>query len=113
MRSHDQYNTTIYGHDDRYRGLSGDRHVVMMNAADIDRMGFEAGDRVDLITVADGAERRAEGFQVVEYSTPEGTAAAYYPETNVLVPLDHHGSGAQTPAFKSVRIRLEASRRTR
>ncbi len=111
LRSHDQYNTTIYGHEDRYRGLSGDRHVVMLNAADIARLGFVAGDRVDIVTVtadaSNGPERRAIGFQIVAYPTPEGTAAAYYPETNVLVPLDHHGPVAQTPASKSVRVRLE------
>ncbi|MEP6298127.1 MAG: FdhF/YdeP family oxidoreductase [Ilumatobacter sp.] len=108
-RSHDQYNTTIYGHDDRYRGLSGDRHVVMMNANDIARLGFASGDRVDLVTSASGPERRARGFRIVDYPTPEGTAAAYYPETNVLVPLDHHGPVAQTPASKSIVIRLERS----
>ena len=109
LRSHDQYNTTIYGHNDRYRGLSGDRHVVMLNTADIERFGLQPGDRVDIVTVAAGPERRARGFQVVPYPTPKGTAAAYYPETNVLVPLDHHGQRAQTPGYKSIRVRIEPS----
>jgi anaerobic selenocysteine-containing dehydrogenase len=107
LRSHDQYNTTIYGHHDRYRGLSGDRHVVLLNADDIARLGLADGDRVDLVTALAGPERRARGYRIVAYPTPVGTAAAYYPETNVLVPLDHHGPVAQTPASKAVPIRLE------
>jgi formate dehydrogenase major subunit len=109
LRSHDQYNTTIYGHHDRYRGITGDRHVVMLNAADITRLGFADGDRVDVICTLPGPERRAAGYRIVSYPTPVGCAAAYYPEANVLIPLDHHGPDAQTPAAKSVPIRLERS----
>ncbi len=107
LRSHDQYNTTIYGHDDRYRGIRGDRHVVMVNPADIARLGLADGQIVDLVSLLAGPERRAGGYRVVAYPTPLGCAAAYYPETNVLIALDHHGPEAQTPASKAVPIRLE------
>jgi molybdopterin-dependent oxidoreductase alpha subunit len=113
LRSHDQYNTTIYGLDDRYRGVKGGRRVVFVNPADISRFGLTAGDRVDLISeYADSTghieERRAKDFMIVEYSTPEGNAAAYYPETNALVPLDHVAARSNTPVSKAVVIRLEA-----
>ncbi len=107
LRSHDQYNTTIYGHDDRYRGITGDRHIIMMNAADIARLGCADGDVVDIITALPGPERRARGYRIVSYPTPVGCAAAYYPETNVLIPLSHHGKDAQTPAAKAIPIRIE------
>ena len=113
LRSHDQYNTTIYGHDDRYRGIEGDRHVIMLNPADIERLGFADGDTVDIVTAIDAAiERRAPGFRIVSYPTPTGSAAAYYPETNVLIPLDHHSADSGTPASKSIAIRLEQSAAT-
>lgn len=112
LRSHDQYNTTIYGLNDRYRGIRGGRRVVFVNPDDIASLGVTAGDRVDLVsefTGADGVlqERRAEDFQVVPYPTPPGNAAAYYPETNPLVPLDHVAAKSNTPASKAVVIRLE------
>lgn len=109
LRSHDQYNTTIYGHHDRYRGITGDRHVIMLNPGDIDRLGYADGDRVDIVSALPGPERRAPGYRVVAYPTPVGCAAAYYPETNVLIALDHHGPDAQTPAAKAIPIRLERS----
>ncbi len=112
LRSHDQYNTTIYGLDDRYRGVKGGRRVVFVNPADIATMGLSEGARVDLVSEfpgADGAvqERRAKDFLVVPYSTPVGNAAAYYPETNPLVPLDHTAARSNTPVSKAVVIRLE------
>jgi molybdopterin-dependent oxidoreductase alpha subunit len=107
LRSHDQYNTTIYGHDDRYRGISGDRHVIMVNPADITGLGYRDGDVVDVISVFADCERRVCGYRIVGYPTPVGSAAAYYPEANVLIPLDHHGADAQTPAAKAIPIRLE------
>jgi molybdopterin-dependent oxidoreductase alpha subunit len=112
LRSHDQYNTTIYGLDDRYRGVKGGRRVVFCNQADIARFGLTAGERVDLVsefTDAEGRlqERRAEDFAVVEYQTPVGNAAAYYPETNPLVPLDSVADRSNTPVSKAVVIRLE------
>ena len=107
LRSHDQYNTTIYGLDDRYRGVKGGRRVVFVNPADLQTMGLAAGDRVDLVSEFDGQERRAKDFLIVEYSTPQGNAAAYYPETNPLVPLDHTAEKSNTPVSKAVVIRLE------
>jgi molybdopterin-dependent oxidoreductase alpha subunit len=112
MRSHDQYNTTIYGLDDRYRGIKGGRRVVFVNPADIERFGLTDGARVDLVsefTNGDGQlqERRAKDFMVVGYSTPVGNAAAYYPETNPLVPLDHTAAKSNTPVSKAIVIRLE------
>ena len=112
LRSHDQYNTTIYGLDDRYRGVKGGRRVIFVNPADLDALGLSDGDRVDLISEFSGAdgqlqERRAKDFAVVPYSTPVGNAAAYYPETNPLVPLDHTADRSNTPVSKAVVIRLE------
>lgn len=112
LRSHDQYNTTIYGLDDRYRGVKGGRRVVFVNPADIESLGLAAGDRVDLVSeFTDGhgqlQERRAKDFMVVPYSTPIGNAAAYYPETNPLVALDHVAARSNTPVSKAVVIRLE------
>jgi len=112
LRSHDQYNTTIYGLDDRYRGVKGGRRVVFVNRADIASLGLRAGDRVDLVSEWTDAEsrlqeRRAKDFLVVEYSTPAGNAAAYYPETNPLVPLDHTADISNTPVSKAVIVRLE------
>lgn len=112
LRSHDQYNTTIYGKDDRYRGIRGGRRVVLVNAKDITALGFAEGDIVDLVSEWRGAdgelqERRAEEFRLVAYRTPRGNAAAYYPETNVLVPLDSVADVSGTPTSKSVVVRLE------
>lgn len=107
LRSHDQYNTTIYGLDDRYRGVKGGRRVVFVNPKDIDRLGLQADDRVDLVSEFDGQERWAKDFLVVPYETPEGNAAAYYPETNPLVPLDHVAKKSNTPVSKAVVVRLE------
>ena len=109
LRSHDQYNTTIYGKDDRYRGIHGGRRVVMINADDITELGFTDGDMVHLISEFQGTERRAENFRIVSYSTPKGCAAAYYPETNVLVPLDSVADTSGTPTSKSVIVRLEGA----
>ncbi|MDG3013225.1 FdhF/YdeP family oxidoreductase [Speluncibacter jeojiensis] len=111
MRSHDQFNTTIYGLEDRYRGVSGGRKVVFVNADDIAELGLTDGALVDLVSEwpVDGTveERRVEGFRVVAYSTPRGNAAAYYPETNPLVPLDHVAERSNTPVSKAIVVRLE------
>jgi molybdopterin-dependent oxidoreductase alpha subunit len=111
LRSHDQYNTTIYGLDDRYRGVKGGRRVVFVNPSDITDLGLAAGERVDLVSEFDGPgglqERRAEDFLVVAYPTPPGNAAAYYPETNPLVPLDHVAVKSNTPVSKAIVVRLE------
>ncbi|WP_176517045.1 FdhF/YdeP family oxidoreductase [Pseudomonas faucium] len=111
MRSHDQYNTTLYGLDDRYRGVFGLREVVFVSEADIRRLGFEPGEQVDLVSLwEDGVERRVSGFRLVPYDIPDGQAAAYYPETNPLVPLDSYGEGTYTPTSKFVAIRLEKAK---
>ncbi|MEV7276434.1 FdhF/YdeP family oxidoreductase [Streptomyces sp. NPDC093111] len=107
LRSHDQYNTTIYGLDDRYRGITGGRRVVMVHPEDGAALGFADGAYADLVSEwTDGSERRAPGFRVVHYPTPRGCAAAYYPETNVLVPLESTADVSNTPASKSVIVRL-------
>ncbi|UQX00662.1 FdhF/YdeP family oxidoreductase [Streptomyces sp. RerS4] len=108
LRSHDQYNTTIYGLDDRYRGITGGRRVVLVNPEDAAELGLADGSYTDLVGEwKDGVERRAPGFRVVHYPTARGCAAAYYPETNVLVPLDSTADVSNTPASKSVVIRFE------
>ena len=107
LRSNDQFNTTIYGYSDRFRGVRGTRMVVFMHAADIARQGLAAGDLVDMTTaVDDGVERIVRGLQVVEYDIPEGCCGAYYPETNPLVPLWHHDKHAHTPAYKAIPVRV-------
>ncbi|MFJ4598521.1 FdhF/YdeP family oxidoreductase [Streptomyces griseoluteus] len=109
LRSHDQYNTTIYGLDDRYRGITDGRRVVLVHPEDARELGVGDGSYVDLVGEwSDGVERRAPGFRVVHYPTARGCAASYYPETNVLVPLDATADTSNTPASKSVVIRLEA-----
>jgi molybdopterin-dependent oxidoreductase alpha subunit len=108
FRSHDQFNTTIYGLEDRYRGISGGRRVVFVHPDDITALGLEDGSTVDLVSVdEEGTTRRAPVFRVVAYDQPRGCAAAYYPETNPLVPLDHTAEGSNQPASKSIVVRLE------
>ncbi|NED11358.1 FdhF/YdeP family oxidoreductase [Streptomyces sp. SID9124] len=108
LRSHDQYNTTIYGLDDRYRGIKGGRRVVLVHPDDATALGLADGSYTDLVSEwKDGVERRAPGFRVVHYPTARGCAAAYYPETNVLVPLDSTADTSNTPASKSVVVRFE------
>ncbi len=110
LRSHDQFNTTIYGQDDRYRGILGGRRVVFVNPADLAELGIADGEFVDLLAVwDDDLERRAPRFRVVSYDTAKDCAAAYYPETNVLVPLDSTADVSNSPASKSVLITLERS----
>jgi anaerobic selenocysteine-containing dehydrogenase len=108
LRSHDQFNTTIYGLSDRYRGIDGGRRVVFVNPADVAEFGFADGDLVDLVTrwTDDDHERRASAFRIVGYQTPRGCAAAYYPETNALVPLDSTAEGSNTPTSKSIIVAL-------
>ena len=107
LRSHDQFNTTVYGLDDRYRGIKGGRRVVFVHADDLRKRGLKDGDMVDLVSVWSDGERHANGFRVVEYPTPKGCAATYFPEANVLVPLDSTAIGSNTPTSKSVIIRIE------
>ena len=108
MRSHDQWNTIPYALDDRYRGIHNGRRVVLVNPDDIEALGLADGQLVDLVSVwDDGIERRAKGFRVVAYPTARGSAASYYPETNVLVPLDSVAEISNTPTSKGVFVRLE------
>ncbi|MCY0386133.1 FdhF/YdeP family oxidoreductase [Robbsia sp. Bb-Pol-6] len=110
-RSHDQYNTTIYALDDRYRGVYGQRRVVFVNAEDLAMLGFQAGEWVDITTVwEDGIERRADGFLLVAYDIPRGCVGAYYPETNPLVPLNSVADIANTPTSKSIPVLLHRAR---
>lgn len=109
IRSHDQFNTTIYGMDDRYRGIYGGRRVVFLNPTDIAEEGLSAGQVVDLTSHFEGGERVARGFQVVPYQIPRRCAATYYPETNVLVPVRSVAEKSNQPVSKSVRITLQPS----
>ena len=109
-RSHDQYNTTIYGLNDRYRGVRGRRDVVFIHPEDIRALGLSAGDSVDIHTAwDDGQERVVRGFALVPYDIPRGNLAAYYPETNPLVPLSAVAEGAGTPTSKSIPVLLVAA----
>jgi molybdopterin-dependent oxidoreductase alpha subunit len=106
VRSHDQFNTTVYSEDDRYRGIRGGRRVVFLNPDDVILQGLQDGDRVDL-TSAFGDERRTvRGFRVVAYDVPRGCAAAYFPEANPLVPLDSVAEKSGTPTYKSIVVSL-------
>jgi len=109
VRSHDQFNTTIYGENDRYRGIWGGRRVVFLNADDMRDRKLERDQFVDLISHHGAERRRAERFKVVPYEIPRGCAAAYYPETNVLVPVDKVAAASNQPASKSIAITIEAS----
>ena len=111
IRSHDQFNTTIYGLDDRYRGIYNERRVVLMNPEDIKALGMQDGDVVDLYNDHDGRERIAFHFIVVAYPIPPTCAATYFPETNVLVPISHTADKSNTPVSKSVVIRIRKSAR--
>ncbi|MGA0533413.1 FdhF/YdeP family oxidoreductase [Hansschlegelia sp. KR7-227] len=105
FRSHDQYNTTIYGHDDRYRGVYGERRVVFANAEDIAAMGAEPNGRVDVVGLHDdGRYRVAEDFRLVAYDIPRGCVAGYYPELNTVVPFSEAGDQSDTPLSKSVMV---------
>lgn len=106
IRSHDQFNTTIYGLEDRYRGIHNERRVIFMNPKDIALGGFQAGDKVDLFNYSGGKARVARLFVIVPYNIPERNTATYYPETNVLVPIDSVAAGSNTPVSKRVVIKI-------
>jgi molybdopterin-dependent oxidoreductase alpha subunit len=107
IRSHDQFNTTVYGLDDRYRGIRRERRVVLMNADDMAERGLKSGDLVNLIGHYGNETRRANRFLVVPYDMPRGNCATYFPETNVLVPLDSTAAESQTPTSKMVFVTVE------
>jgi formate dehydrogenase major subunit len=111
LRSHDQFNTTIYGHNDRYRGIKKGREVVFVNPEDLAELGLADGQYVDVHGEHnDGRERVLRGYRLVAYPSARGCAAAYYPEANVLVPLDSVAEGSNTPVSKHVVVRLEPAR---
>lgn len=109
LRSNDQFNTTVYGMNDRLRGLSGERTIALMAPQEIARLGLAEGQRITLVTAADPATRRAVGgLKVVPYDLPAGTVAGYFPELNALVPLSLREKLSDTPASKGVPVRIEA-----
>lgn len=107
IRSHDQFNTTIYGLNDRYRGVHNERRVVFMNPRDMEKFKLNKLDVVNLISTYDQKERKAVKFLVIPYNIPEGNLASYYPETNVLVPYNHYADKSYTPISKSVVVTIE------
>ena len=108
LRSNDQFNTTVYGYDDRFRGIKGTRDVVLMNQQDIDRLGLSAGGKARVQTISrDNVLREMSGLTVVPYNIPPGCVGAYYPEANVLLPLWHHAVGSKTPAAKSIPVLVQ------
>lgn len=106
IRSHDQFNTTIYGLDDRYRGIRRGRRVVFMNEADVARLGFRSGEHVNLVSMYDGIVRTAPEFAVVPYPIPPQNLATYFPEANEVIPHNHFARVSQTPISKSVVVRV-------
>ena len=107
IRSHNQFNTTIYDNSDRYRGIDGNRRVIFLNPADIERLGFTERDVVDITSHFEDGERHAYRFVVVPYPIPMGCAAAYFPEANPLVPLDSIADKSQTPTSKSLVVTIK------
>jgi len=107
IRSHDQFNTSIYGLDDRYRGIRGGRRVVLLNRDDIQASGLAEGQIVDLISHFENEERFGRRFMVVGYDIPPRCAATYFPEANVLVPLRSVAEKSNTPTSKSVVISIK------
>ena len=111
LRSNDQFNTTIYGYEDRFRGVTGTRRVLFMNRDDVGRLGLRDGDFVDLTTAIDtDVLRRITGLRVVVYPIPQGCCAAYYPEANPLFPLGHHQPKAKTPSYKLLPVVVSRSK---
>jgi len=114
IRSHDQYNTTIYGMDDRYRGITGRRDVIFIHPSDLAARGLQHGDRIDVETVAsqaNGSDPRAvRGYTAVAYEIAKGSVAMYYPEGNSLVALENHDERSGTPSYKSVPVKIVAAK---
>ena len=109
IRSHDQFNTTIYGLNDRYRGVYNERRVILMNQADMDQHNLQQGDVVDIYNYHGGKERVAHQFIVVPYPIPRQCTATYFPETNVLVPVTSVADKSNTPTSKAVVVKVKAS----
>jgi formate dehydrogenase major subunit len=106
IRSHDQYNTTFYGLDDRYRGISGGRRVILVHPEDLAELGFEDRDLVDVVSTFRGHDRQADKFRLVAYPTAKGCAAAYFPEANALVHKENVARESNTPGFKAMFVRF-------
>lgn len=109
LRSHDQFNTTVYGLDDRYRGISGMRDIVFLNPQDLTELGVKPGQRIDLTSHWADGERHLKGFRAIPYDMPRGMAAAYFPEANVLVPVGHVAERSNTPASKSIEVSVRGA----
>ncbi|MCU0339193.1 MAG: FdhF/YdeP family oxidoreductase [Spirosomaceae bacterium] len=109
VRSHDQFNTTVYGLDDRYRGIFNERRVVFINPKDLRKHGFKPEQVIDIETHYDGQKRVAHRFVLIPYNIPQGCLASYFPETNVLVPLHHYADGSLTPIYKSLVVKIVAA----
>ncbi len=109
LRAHDQYNTTLYGHGDRYRGVKSGREIIFMNQDDMKDRGFSAGEHIDVYSNYEGVERRVEAFAVVPYDIPRGCLGAYFPEANPLVPVHLVNPETHTPVSKSVVVRVKRS----
>lgn len=107
IRSHDQYNTTVYGFDDRYRGISGSRNVILINSEDAKDQQLDPGTFVDITSHFRGKERTLKAFRIVYYEIPKGCLAAYFPEANPLVPIHQTAERSNTPASKSLRVSLK------
>ena len=110
LRSNDQFNTTIYGYDDRLRGIRGTRSVILMHRNDIARFGLAESQMVVVTTATDdGIKRELKGLRIVTYDIPEGCVATYFPEANLLIPLWHHAERSKVPAAKSIPVRVTPS----
>ena len=110
MRGDSQFNTTIYSLDDRFRGVFGTRHVLLMNKGDMARLGLKEGSFVTALSEStDGVRRGVDGLRVQPYDIPAGCVAGYYPELNSLIPLSHHAKESKVPAAKSIAVRLVPS----
>ena len=109
IRSHDQYNTTVYSGQDRYRGIKSGRRIVMINPLDAKENNLHAGELVDLISVFEGEQRHSSKWYLVEYDIPRGNIATYFPEANELIPLNSTANVSNTPTSKSVIVRIEKS----
>ena len=109
IRSHDQFNTTIYSLDDRYRGIYSERRIIFLNQKDMDDRGIAAEQPVNIRSEYNGKVRESRFFLAIPYDIPSGSAAAYFPEANELVPIDQYADFSQTPVSKGVLITLEVS----
>lgn len=112
IRSHDQFNTTIYGEDDRYRGILGGRRIIFMNPEDVAAFGYKSGQQVDITSHFEGEERHVQKFQVVPYEIPRRCVACYFPEANPLAQIKNFADGSRQPVYKSLVVTLQASAKT-